>query len=106
MPLLRTEEKVSKPVIPSRSLSLTWGQRMSLICSAKSQCGPKAQLASALPFSLHVMVTDGAAESCDAATIADLVFIQNGMLQPWLDERGLGDNTQVRHVSSQPAIMF
>ncbi|KAK9811658.1 hypothetical protein WJX72_007728 [[Myrmecia] bisecta] len=25
----------------------------------------------------------------------DLVFIQNGMLQPWLDERGLGDNTQV-----------
>jgi hypothetical protein len=26
---------------------------------------------------------------------ADLVFIQNGMLQPWLDEKGLGDNTQV-----------
>ncbi len=26
---------------------------------------------------------------------ADLVFIQNGMLQPWLDERGLGNNTQV-----------
>lgn len=26
---------------------------------------------------------------------ADLVFIQNGMLQPWLDARGLGDNTQV-----------
>lgn len=25
----------------------------------------------------------------------DLVFIQNGMLQPWLDARGLGDNTQV-----------
>ena len=25
----------------------------------------------------------------------DLVFIQNGMLQPWLDERGLGENTQV-----------
>lgn len=25
----------------------------------------------------------------------DLVFIQNGMLQPWLDERGLGDSTQV-----------
>ncbi|GAB4821761.1 hypothetical protein N2152v2_008807 [Parachlorella kessleri] len=25
----------------------------------------------------------------------DLVFIQNGMLQPWLEERGLGDNTQV-----------
>jgi hypothetical protein len=26
---------------------------------------------------------------------ADLVFIQNGMLQPWLDSVGLGDNTQV-----------
>jgi len=25
----------------------------------------------------------------------DLTFIQNGMLQPWLDEQGLGDNTQV-----------
>lgn len=25
----------------------------------------------------------------------DLVFIQNGMLQPWLDAKGLGDNTQV-----------
>ncbi|KAK9864249.1 hypothetical protein WJX84_004690, partial [Apatococcus fuscideae] len=25
----------------------------------------------------------------------DLVFIQNGMLQPWLAERGLADNTQV-----------
>ena len=27
---------------------------------------------------------------------ADLVFLQNGMLQPWLDSRGLGDNTQAR----------
>ncbi|KAF5825491.1 hypothetical protein DUNSADRAFT_9323, partial [Dunaliella salina] len=27
--------------------------------------------------------------------LADLVFIQNGMLQPWLDEQGLTDNTQV-----------
>jgi hypothetical protein len=26
---------------------------------------------------------------------ADLVFLQNGMLQPWLDAKGLGDNTQV-----------
>ena len=26
---------------------------------------------------------------------ADLVFIQNGMLQPWLDSNGLGGNTQV-----------
>jgi len=25
---------------------------------------------------------------------ADLVFLQNGMLQPWLDARGLGENTQ------------
>ena len=24
----------------------------------------------------------------------DLVFLQNGMLQPWLDAQGLGDNTQ------------
>lgn len=30
--------------------------------------------------------------------LADLVFIQNGMLQPWLDARGLGDNTQVCHL--------
>jgi hypothetical protein len=27
--------------------------------------------------------------------LLDLVFLQNGMLQPWLDSRGLGDNTQV-----------
>eukprot|EP00798_Chlamydomonas_sp_ICE-L_P013686 gene13686-19575_t len=26
---------------------------------------------------------------------SDLVFIQNGMLQPWLDSIGLGENTQV-----------
>jgi len=39
----------------------------------------------------------GATES-SADALADLVFIQNGMLQPWLDERGLGDNTQVRHI--------
>ena len=25
----------------------------------------------------------------------DLVFLQNGMLQPWLDAKGLGTNTQV-----------
>lgn len=24
----------------------------------------------------------------------DLVFLQNGMLQPWLDAQSLGDNTQ------------
>jgi hypothetical protein len=32
----------------------------------------------------------------------DLVFIQNGMLQPWLDAQGLGENTQV----SQAAITW
>lgn len=35
----------------------------------------------------------------------DLVFLQNGMLQPWLDSRGLGDNTQVRqHTQTAPAL--
>ena len=33
-----------------------------------------------------------------SCTYADLVFIQNGMLQPWLEEKGLGDTTQVRSV--------
>jgi len=33
--------------------------------------------------------------SCPADRRKDLVFIQNGMLQPWLDAKGLGDNTQV-----------
>lgn len=31
---------------------------------------------------------------CRALPPADLVFIQNGMLQPWLDSKGLGENTQ------------
>lgn len=30
---------------------------------------------------------------------ADLVFIQNGMLEPWLNERGLADNTQAGALS-------
>ena len=30
-----------------------------------------------------------------ALSPADLVFIQNGMLEPFLNQRGLGDNTQV-----------
>lgn len=34
-------------------------------------------------------------DSTPEARRKDLVFIQNGMLQPWLDARGLGDNTQV-----------
>ena len=29
---------------------------------------------------------------------ADLVFIQNGMIQPWLNKHGLSDNTQVRRL--------
>lgn len=33
-------------------------------------------------------------DNSQTSTCADLVFIQNGMLQPWLDDRGLGDNTQ------------
>lgn len=37
------------------------------------------------------------------ARTADLVFIQNGMLQPWLDERGLGDATQVCPCQRLPA---
>ena len=34
---------------------------------------------------------------------SDLVFIQNGMLEPWLAERGLEDNTQV---TSFPLLRF
>ena len=39
----------------------------------------------------------GIAEATPAERRGDLVFIQNGMLQPWLDSHGLGDNTQVAH---------
>ena len=38
----------------------------------------------------------GIVESCPPARREDLVFLQNGMLQPWLDAQGIGDNTQVR----------
>ncbi len=37
------------------------------------------------------------------ACAADLVFIQNGMLQPWLAERGLENNTQVIQAFADPA---
>jgi hypothetical protein len=37
---------------------------------------------------------------------ADLVFIQNGMLQPWLDEKGLGDNTQASAASSRTCLLY
>jgi len=37
----------------------------------------------------------GVVDATPAERREDLVFIQNGMLQPWLDAAGLGDNTQV-----------
>lgn len=38
---------------------------------------------------------DSIVEATPVERRKDLVFIQNGMLQPWLDSKGLGDNTQV-----------
>lgn len=38
---------------------------------------------------------DGIVDATPEDRRKDLVFIQNGMLQPWLDSRGLGDNTQL-----------
>lgn len=38
---------------------------------------------------------DGIVDATPEGRRKDLVFIQNGMLQPWLDSRGLGDNTQL-----------
>jgi len=38
---------------------------------------------------------DGIIDACPEERKGDLVFLQNGMLQPFLDARGLGDNTQV-----------
>lgn len=35
---------------------------------------------------------DGIVDATPEARRADLVFIQNGMLQPWLDSRGLGED--------------
>eukprot|EP00793_Prasinoderma_coloniale_P001070 PRCOL_00006061-RA len=37
---------------------------------------------------------DGIIESVPEGRREDLVFLQNGMLQPYLDAKGLGDNTQ------------
>uniref|UniRef100_A0A061SA93 Uncharacterized protein n=1 Tax=Tetraselmis sp. GSL018 TaxID=582737 RepID=A0A061SA93_9CHLO len=37
----------------------------------------------------------GVVEATSPERREDLVFIQNGMLQPWLDSTGLGSNTQV-----------
>jgi hypothetical protein len=38
---------------------------------------------------------DAIIDACPQERKGDLVFLQNGMLQPFLDARGLGDNTQV-----------
>ena len=38
----------------------------------------------------------GVVDSTPADRRRDLVFMQNGMLQPWQEERGLGDATQAR----------
>lgn len=38
---------------------------------------------------------EGIIDACPEQRKGDLVFLQNGMLQPFLDARGLGDNTQV-----------
>ena len=38
---------------------------------------------------------DAVVEATPEDRRSDLVFIQNGMLQPWLDAKGLGQNTQV-----------
>jgi hypothetical protein len=46
--------------------------------------GRGAELVAHLPAAPHTVTA-----------AADLVFIQNGMLQPWLDARGLGEATQV-----------
>ena len=36
----------------------------------------------------------------------DLVFLQNGMLEPWLEKRGLADSSQVRRDSYHHASYF
>jgi len=43
-------------------------------------------------------------QSPDHCAYADLVFIQNGMLQSWLDEKGLSDNTQVSCLTILPVL--
>ena len=44
----------------------------------------------------RVLSTAQKAQMKISLSCADLVFIQNGMLEPWLAERGLADNTQAR----------
>lgn len=39
-------------------------------------------------------VLDGVVDSCPPHRREDLVFLQNGMLEPWLKKRGLEENTQ------------
>jgi len=54
--------------------------------------------ASAPPGPIYVCTRNdalqGVVDSVPVARREDLVFLQNGMLQPWLDARALGDNTQ------------
>ena len=38
---------------------------------------------------------DGIVDAVPVERRSDLVFIQNGMLEPWLEQRGLHDATQV-----------
>jgi hypothetical protein len=50
------------------------------------------QIAASIQFAVVLVRCSCCYLSC---VLPDLVFLQNGMLQPWLDSRGLGDNTQV-----------
>eukprot|EP00775_Hariotina_reticulata_P010117 gene10117-10275_t len=59
----------------------------------------RGQAIAGLPGPLLVATRNDALDAIVDATPAerrkDLVFLQNGMLQPWLDSKNLGDNTQV-----------
>ena len=62
---------------------------------AQQSSGQRLRVES-VTLTLHAACPAQSQASSLARPYADLVFIQNGMLQPWLDEKGLGDNTQVR----------
>jgi hypothetical protein len=44
----------------------------------------------------------GVVDGTPAERRRDLVFMQNGMLQPWQEARGLGDATQARSAALHP----
>jgi hypothetical protein len=44
----------------------------------------------------------GVVDGTPAERRRDLVFMQNGMLQPWQEARGLGDATQARSAALRP----